>query len=74
MNDTASVRFIAAAIAEGGQPVSAGGPPLRNLAHVISAVQSANADRLFLAAAQAEGGQPVSAGGPPIVTVPQTAG
>ena len=53
--------FIQAAIAEDGNPISAGGPPLRTLDPGDNATEE---NGKFRAAAELEAGQPVTAGGP----------
>lgn len=64
MTDSNSIKTLAAAIAEGGQPISAGAHPLRQLNPETGEVQNVPADSKFLAAAKIEAGQSVSVGGP----------
>jgi hypothetical protein len=73
MTTAISERLLSAAIAEGGQPISAGGPPLRESAITLQKLGKEKPISLFLTAAQEEAGQAVSAGGPPVRTKPQSA-
>lgn len=73
MTSMPSGAFRTAAIAEGGQPVAAGGPPLRSIGIAPCSVVLSDAERRFLAAARVENGQAVSAGGPPMRSLPESA-
>jgi len=59
MTKSSTERFIEAAIAEDGQPISAGGRPLRNR---VSTEFEAQENGKFRTAAELEAGQPVVAG------------
>ena len=56
---TSNQEFVQAAIAEDGQPISAGGPPLRALDQGDIVTEQ---NGKFRVAAELEAGQPVTAG------------
>jgi len=59
-------QFRQLALADDGEPVSAGGPPFRDLTGICLDAAREERDRRFLAAAEFEAGQLVPTGGPPL--------
>jgi len=59
-------QFRQLAMAENGEPVSAGGPPFRDLTGVCLGASREERDRLALAAAVLEASESVSASGTPL--------
>jgi hypothetical protein len=69
MKNKAIKQFLRAALGEGGQPVSAGGPPLRDLRGLHFGDGEGQGESRYYAAAVREAGQPVGVGvRPPAVS------